>query len=90
MCGNFAPHHINPTTSFSQYSDGLLGTQHPAKILGGLALGALLVTATGMHFLPSHADEADSHSPMERTTVHPWDDVEIEFEDLLNDRIRRF
>ena len=24
MCGNFAPHHINPTTSFSQYSDGLL------------------------------------------------------------------
>ena len=39
-------------TKIKQYLSKGLGTQHPAKILGGLALGALLVTATGIA-LPS-------------------------------------
>ena len=72
-------------TKVKLYLSKGLGTRHPVKILGVLALGALLLTATGMHFLPNHADEVDSRSSTERTTVYPLDDIEIEFEDLLND-----
>lgn len=39
-----------------------LATQNPVKLVGILALGAVLMAATGLHFAPRHAEEANNLS----------------------------
>ncbi len=43
-----------------------LATQRPAKILIGLALGAVLLTATAMHLAPGYTSEAGSSPSMDQ------------------------
>ena len=52
----------------------VLATQHPAKLLGGLALGALLLTVTGMHFLPNNADEVSPPPAIQQLVDHDYED----------------
>ncbi len=43
-----------------------LATQHPVKLLAGLALGALLMTGTALHFTPNSVDEGSSSANIAR------------------------
>jgi gas vesicle protein len=51
-----------------------LATQHPVKLLGVLALGAIVMAGTGLYFAPNSANEMSTHPLNEDLRIVPDDE----------------
>jgi len=65
-------------------SNGLT-TQHPFMLVGAVALGALLMAGTALHFAPPSAEPAGKVSSISSGEVNPFEEIDAATEDVLDE-----